>query len=175
MPRHGCVSGMLQNSFNIFFTCFCFVVEAAIVRMSERYGLGDTAMLEKVDKLFACGVGDLVNLPQIVVVGDQSSGKSSVLEGLIKKPIPRDSGLCTRFATQIVFRRAVEERVVVSIVPSLESSQEHRQSIETWGREVADLDTNTFSKIMQEVCESVRAYENLCSQCIGARADGSHR
>ena len=158
-----------------FFTCFCFVVEAAIVRMSERYGLGDTAMLEKVDKLFACGVGDLVNLPQIVVVGDQSSGKSSVLEGLIKKPIPRDSGLCTRFATQIVFRRAVEERVVVSIVPSLESSQEHRQSIEAWGREVADLDTNTFSKIMQEVCESVRAYENLCSQCIGARADGSHR
>ncbi|RMY33433.1 hypothetical protein D0864_16779, partial [Hortaea werneckii] len=119
--------------------------------MSERYGLGDTAMLEKVDKLFACGVGDLVNLPQIVVVGDQSSGKSSVLEGLIKKPIPRDSGLCTRFATQIVFRRAVEERVVVSIVPSLESSQEHRQNIEAWGREVADLDTNTFSKIMQEM------------------------
>ncbi|RMY33585.1 hypothetical protein D0864_16770, partial [Hortaea werneckii] len=123
--------------------------------MSERYGLGDTAMLEKVDKLFACGVGDLVNLPQIVVVGDQSSGKSSVLEGLIKKPIPRDSGLCTRFATQIVFRRAVEERVVVSIVPSLESSQEHRQSIETWGREVADLDTNTFSKIMQEAHEQM--------------------
>ncbi|KAI7457191.1 dynamin GTPase, partial [Hortaea werneckii] len=123
--------------------------------MSERYGLGDTAMLEKVDKLFACGVGDLVNLPQIVVVGDQSSGKSSVLEGLIKKPIPRDSGLCTRFATQMVFRRAVEERVVVSIVPSLESSQEHRQNIEAWGREVADLDTNTFSKIMQEAHEQM--------------------
>ncbi|KAI7366983.1 dynamin GTPase [Hortaea werneckii] len=123
--------------------------------MSEQYGLGDTAMLEKVDKLFACGVGDLVNLPQIVVVGDQSSGKSSVLEGLIKKPIPRDSGLCTRFATQIVFRRAVEKRVVVSIVPSLESSQEHRQSIEAWGREVADLDTNTFSKIMQEAHEQM--------------------
>ncbi|KAI7226070.1 hypothetical protein KC330_g8942 [Hortaea werneckii] len=120
--------------------------------MAEQYGLGDTAMLEKVDKLFACGVGDLVNLPQIVVVGDQSSGKSSVLEGLINKPLPRDSGLCTRFATQIVFRRAFEERVVVSIVPSLESSQQHRQSIEAW---VADLDTNTFSQIMQEAHEQM--------------------
>ena len=114
---------MLQYSFNIFFTRFCSVVEVAIVRMSEQYGLGDTAMLAKVDKLFACGVGDLVNLPQIVVVGDQSSGKSSVLE-----PLPCDSGLCTRFATQIVFRQAVKERVVVSIVPSLESSQEHRHT-----------------------------------------------
>ena len=71
----------------------------------------------KIDKLFACGVGELVDLPQIVVVGDQSSGKSSVLEGLIKKPLPRDSGLCTRFATQIVFRRAADSHISVSIIP----------------------------------------------------------
>lgn len=119
--------------------------------MSEQYGLGEPALLEKVDKLFACGVGDLVNLPQIVVVGDQSSGKSSVLEGLIKKPLPRDSGLCTRFATQIVFRRATEERVRVSIVPSLDSSQEHRSETEAWGKDVADLNTQVFSNIMRDV------------------------
>lgn len=119
--------------------------------MSEQYGLGEPAMLEKVDKLFACGVGDLVNLPQIVVVGDQSSGKSSVLEGLIKKPLPRDSGLCTRFATQIVFRRATEERVRVSIVPSLDSSQEHRSETEAWGKDVVDLNTQVFSDIIRDV------------------------
>ena len=52
------------------------------------------------------------------MVGDQSSGKSSVLEGLTDLPFPRDNGLCTRFATQIVFRRAEKTSITVSIIPS---------------------------------------------------------
>ncbi|KAG9375859.1 hypothetical protein A1F94_013603 [Pyrenophora tritici-repentis] len=91
----------------------------------DQHGLAEPLMLEKIDSLFACGVGELVSLPQIVVVGDQSSGKSSVLEGLIKKLLLRDSGLCTRFATQIIFRRAAREQVVVSIIPDQHASTEH--------------------------------------------------
>ena len=34
--------------------------------------------------------------PQIAVMGDQSSGKSSVLEALSGVPLPRGSGLTTR-------------------------------------------------------------------------------
>uniref|UniRef100_A0A7S2S2X6 Dynamin GTPase n=1 Tax=Mucochytrium quahogii TaxID=96639 RepID=A0A7S2S2X6_9STRA len=38
-----------------------------------------------------------LNLPQIVVVGSQSSGKSSVLENIVGKGfLPRGSGICTR-------------------------------------------------------------------------------
>ena len=70
------------------------------------YGLADPVLLEKIDLLFACNVGEYIDLPQIVVVGDQSSGKSSVLQGLTDLPFSRDSGLCTRFATQITFRRS---------------------------------------------------------------------
>ena len=109
-------------------------------------------MLEKIDSLFACGVGELVSLQQIVVVGDQSSGKSSVLEGLIKKPLPRDSGLCTRFATQIIFRRAAREQVVISIIPDQHASAEHSNRVKSWGRTVSSLDSDTFREIMQEVC-----------------------
>jgi hypothetical protein len=36
----------------------------------EQHGFAEPLMLEKIDELFACGVGDLVSLPQIVVVGD---------------------------------------------------------------------------------------------------------
>ncbi|KAL3652686.1 putative dynamin-related protein 4A [Castilleja foliolosa] len=37
-----------------------------------------------------------IQLPTIVVVGDQSSGKSSVLESLAGISLPRGQGICTR-------------------------------------------------------------------------------
>ncbi|KAL5577053.1 hypothetical protein UlMin_018752 [Ulmus minor] len=37
-----------------------------------------------------------IELPTIVVVGDQSSGKSSVLESLARISLPRGQGICTR-------------------------------------------------------------------------------
>lgn len=118
---------------------------------AEQYGLGSPLMLEKIDKLFACGVGELVNLPQIVVVGDQSCGKPSVLEGLIKKPLPRDSGLCTRFATQIVFRRAARSSIMVSIIPDRTASPEYCSRMRQWGKAVSSLESQEFATIMQEV------------------------
>jgi len=43
-------------------------------------------------------------IPQLSVMGDQSSGKSSVLEFLSGVPFPRGTGLVTRCATQYVGR-----------------------------------------------------------------------
>ncbi|KAL6849641.1 hypothetical protein ACO1O0_009184 [Amphichorda felina] len=67
------------------------------------------------DNLSACGVGKLVNLPQIIVVGDQSSGKSSVLEAISHVHFPVEGGLCTRFATELVLRHAKQTRADVSV------------------------------------------------------------
>lgn len=116
--------------------------------------LADPLMLDKIDKLFACGVGEIVDLPQIVVVGDQSSGKSSVLEGLVGKPLPRDSGLCTRFATQIVFRRAKLQGIEVSIIPDKDADPQHVARVKKWARKVEEeLDSKVFIKIMEEVSD----------------------
>lgn len=113
----------------------------------------DPLLLGKIDRLFACGVGDYIALPQLVVVGDQSSGKSSVLEGLTNLPFPRDSGLCTRFATQITFRRAQETNISVSIIPAKDASQEHVATTQAWTKtDIKALDAQTFSEIMIEVC-----------------------
>lgn len=52
---------------------------------ASSHGLVSSSLLDKIDRPFACNAGDYVDLPQIVAVGDQSSGKSSVLEGLGKQ------------------------------------------------------------------------------------------
>ncbi|KAJ4361747.1 hypothetical protein N0V83_010687 [Neocucurbitaria cava] len=92
-------------------------------------------ILGVIDKLRELGVSENVSLPQVsaslgtseavlipsklVVIGDQSSGKSSLLEGLTGLSFPIASDLCTRFATQIVLRRAPanEAEVRITIIP----------------------------------------------------------
>lgn len=46
-------------------------------------------VLDTVSKVRKCGLDTVLSLPQIVVCGDQSSGKSSVLEALTEIPFPR--------------------------------------------------------------------------------------
>lgn len=46
-------------------------------------------VLDTVSKVRKCGLDSVLSLPQIVVCGDQSSGKSSVLEALTEIPFPR--------------------------------------------------------------------------------------
>ncbi|KAH0265630.1 dynamin GTPase, partial [Aureobasidium melanogenum] len=112
----------------------------------------DPGLLDQIDKLFACGVGDHIPLPQLVVVGDQSSGKSSVLEGITKLPFPRDSGLCTRFATQITFRRAPTTSTTVTIIPHKGATQAYADKLRAW-KSVTDaaLEPVSFSKTMKDV------------------------
>ena len=83
---------------------------------TSRSNLTNQALLDKIDKLRELNVRDL-ELPQLVVVGDQSSGKSSVLESLTGFAFPQGAGLCTRYATQISCRRRPEQSVSVSIIP----------------------------------------------------------
>ena len=115
-------------------------------------GLADPSLLEKIDRLFTCNVGEHIDLPQLVVVGDQSSGKSSVLEALTDLPFPRESTLCTRFATQITFRRSSRKTVAASIIPAQESGEDHQRKAREWKKDnLSHLDSTTFASIMEEV------------------------
>lgn len=60
-------------------------------------------VMDIVDRLRRTGLSGIVELPQLIVCGDQSSGKSSVLEAITEIPFPRKENLCTRFATEVNF------------------------------------------------------------------------
>lgn len=87
----------------------------------------DSGILEQLDtaqakalhdveaKLSACGVARIVNLPRLVVVGDQSAGKSSVLEAISHVRFPVEGGLCTRFATELILTQSPGTHVDVSV------------------------------------------------------------
>lgn len=93
-----------------------------------------------------------------MVVGDQSSGKSSLLEGLTNLNFPVASDLCTRHATQIILRRTqqVEKALVrVSIIPgpSANGNEEHKLHLESFAKtlEGSDFSANEFKEILDEV------------------------
>ncbi|RFU31327.1 hypothetical protein B7463_g5009, partial [Scytalidium lignicola] len=86
-------------------------------------------LLDVVDSLRAQGLSDIVALPQLIVCGDQSSGKSSVLEAISGIPFPRQDTLCTRFATEVILRRAAKEEISVSLVPGKHRIQQDRDRL----------------------------------------------
>ncbi|KAL5348083.1 hypothetical protein ACLOAV_006563 [Pseudogymnoascus australis] len=116
--------------------------------------LSNPAQLDKIDKLRELGVAKFVALPQLVVVGDQSSGKSSVLEAVMELPLPRDSGLCTRFATNITFRRSPQTSIAVSIIPGPTRSPEKAEELKAFKKTgLTTLDGQTFLSILKDVCQ----------------------
>mmetsp|Transcript_32392 Transcript_32392/g.127049 ORF Transcript_32392/g.127049 Transcript_32392/m.127049 type:complete len:86 (-) Transcript_32392:3756-4013(-) len=60
-------------------------------------------VVNKLQDVFSqCGIASPIDLPQIMVVGGQSSGKSSVLESIAGFDfLPRGSGVVTRTPTLI--------------------------------------------------------------------------
>jgi GTPase SAR1 family protein len=60
------------------------------------------AMVKRIQDLRHLGIEDnSLPLPKICVVGDQSTGKSSLIEGMSEIKVPRSAGCCTRCPLEI--------------------------------------------------------------------------
>ncbi|KAL2270928.1 hypothetical protein VTJ83DRAFT_299 [Remersonia thermophila] len=115
--------------------------------------LVSASLLEKIDKLREKNVGQHIPLPQLVVVGDQSSGKSSLLESLTGIPFPRDVELCTRYATQITQQRDEVSSVTVSITAGPFATDKHKAWVEGYQTDPLSPEDfrARFPKILREV------------------------
>ncbi|RYN63530.1 hypothetical protein AA0117_g12693 [Alternaria alternata] len=122
---------------------------------SKTNHLASPALLCKIDQLREKNVGQHVPLPQLVVVGDQSSGKSSLLESLTGVPFPRDLELCTRYATQITSRRDPESRVDIKIIAGPHASDDHKRLVASYRPEIPP--TEDFRSHLREILKEVNA------------------
>lgn len=120
----------------------------------DTQGLADEqrGLLELIDKLQFAQL-DNVKLPQICVVGDQSAGKSSVLEAITGTPFPRDAGACTRFATEIRLRRAAQTSLTVSIIPDKHRDLKAQEVLRAFGGTV-DQDMS-FEQLMRRAVDLI--------------------
>lgn len=109
--------------------------------------------LRKIDQLREKNIDVILPLPTLVAVGDQSSGKSSLLESVTGIPFPRGQELCTRYATQITHRRDPEVQIIISIIPAPQSTEEEKAKLRSYRKELSSTGElrDNFAKILDEV------------------------
>ena len=96
-------------------------------------------VLDTVADIRKCGLESILSLPQLVVCGDQSAGKSSVLEALTEIPFPRNDNLCTRFATEIILRRGASNTLTIKIIPDEKRSLAEKERIKAFEESITDF------------------------------------
>jgi len=99
-----------------------------------------TLRLALISSLRSRGIGEHIDLPQLVVCGNQSAGKSSVLEGITGVPLPRQDGLCTRFATKITLEHAdTALHITASIIPAASRDERATGNLRAYSRDLTDF------------------------------------
>ncbi|KAI5464414.1 P-loop containing nucleoside triphosphate hydrolase protein [Mariannaea sp. PMI_226] len=116
---------------------------------------GHRNLLDIIDSLRAQGFSRYVDLPEIIVCGDQSAGKSSVLEAISTMPFPTKDSLCTRFATELVLRRGPEKSTKVFITPGEGRFDNVKEDLERW-QPRASIDTDGLEAVTEEALEAMK-------------------
>jgi GTPase SAR1 family protein len=97
-------------------------------------------ILDTVAQVRKCGLESILSLPQLVVCGDQSAGKSSVLEALTEIPFPRNDNLCTRFATEIILRRANVNSLTIKVIPDASRPVAEQSKIKAFEESITNFE-----------------------------------
>ncbi|XP_051739145.1 dynamin-1-like protein isoform X7 [Ctenopharyngodon idella] len=113
-------------------------------------------VINKLQDVFNTVGADIIQLPQIAVVGTQSSGKSSVLESLVGRDLlPRGTGIVTR-------RPLILQLVNVDPEDRRKTGEENGVDGEEWGKFL-----HTKSKIYTDFDEIRQEIENETERVSG--------
>ncbi|TVY23382.1 Dynamin-A [Lachnellula hyalina] len=147
------------------------ISDSNIILSEDPFGNEDSQKLfESIDKLRKCGAGQDLDIPQLVIVGKQSAGKSSLLQSLTDIPFPVGSRLCTQFAMRIVSRRTSpgsKDKIYASIESgdiNPFSIRDDDSRIKDFGRLVSDFTPETFDDLIEDAKEAMGITSNGTSE-----------
>ena len=110
-------------------------------------------LLDEIDKLRSQGISHYLSLPQLVVVGDQSSGKSSVLGAISGITFPTKDDFCTCFATEVILRKAASISISVNIIPSKHRTAAEEAKLKGFSETLRDLED--FAAVVDKAKEAM--------------------
>lgn len=107
-------------------------------------------LLDTIDKLRGLGVGELVDLPQMIICGSKSNAKRSIIEAISRVGFPVRNDFYTGFVTEIILRRHPTPRFKVSIQPGpSKKNDEDIQQLKAFVPTVHDSTEQSVSLIEQ--------------------------
>lgn len=107
----------------------------------------------------------------MIVVGDQSIGKSSVLEALARVRFPVHDQLCTRFPTNFILRRSKERLFHVSIETGTAIKREDVEKERILQFAFSTSDENGLKELITKAAETLGvAYTNKSEDARTAQA-----
>ncbi|CZS94201.1 probable VpsA protein [Rhynchosporium agropyri] len=133
--------------------------------VAAQGGISDPGLITLVNKLqdvfTTVGVQNPIDLPQIVVVGSQSSGKSSVLENIVGRDfLPRGTGIVTRrpLVLQLINRQPAEQANGVKS-EDLFAGGDKEANVDEWGEflHIPGQKFFDFNKIRDEIVKETEA------------------
>ncbi|KAG8628516.1 hypothetical protein KVT40_004389 [Elsinoe batatas] len=118
---------------------------------------GLITLVNKLQDVFTTvGVQNPIDLPQIAVVGSQSSGKSSVLENIVGRDfLPRGTGIVTRrpLILQLINRAPPGKPQTNGTSEAVEGTSDKESNVDEWGEflHIPGQKFHDFNKIREEI------------------------
>ncbi|KAI9722079.1 MAG: hypothetical protein M1828_004893 [Chrysothrix sp. TS-e1954] len=125
----------------------------------------NNALLDAIDQLRSYGVHRYIPLPQLIVTGDQSAGKSSVLEAVSGVRFPIKDSLCTRFATELILRRGTHESLKITITPGQGRSPDEAASLSRFQPSKASPQLSDLPQLIEDVKEALGISQDKAAFC----------
>jgi GTPase SAR1 family protein len=125
-------------------------------------------IIELYSNLKDCGVDELLELLVIVVIGDQSSGKSSLIERIAKIQLPKGAGTCTRVPIEIQMMTKPSWNCSIQVKKSQSASESVQFSVLRISKDSihATSEMLRLAQLAILVPEKARLFQSLCDSFV---------